>query len=469
MLLGRAMTSTRRPSSTSCRDSPRRLLLRAERSLAARAGGAGVSGAAAERPRRSTVPGTPPRRAPACFCGSSSPADLAGRRGRRRALADGRDSPRARTIAQATPHEPRRVVREDGGCSTRRASAAEWTDVYEFTRRGDAVRRSIVESPTGSPAPTPESKSRNRLIAARAAGGRAAGITLLNRELKLRDRHGVAETQVIDSTEALRQALAQHFGLHFPEGTKFGEGPAPGRRDRQSLSTPAARGGGGDGVHQRRRQAVVGLEAELLEAPARVAPSFSGRAPAWIIDDTKAANPGGAHPLSFERLRVDEHQPLKACFARSTGPCMCTPHPVQAWRRISAFWGLTTLQLVGVLGHLNVRLGARRRPSRTRPPLGFQHCVQTADVVVGAPWVVIRTSTGLSAGRDSAGASRPRSPCPAFKPPSTAGMNVRCQACRHAGIGRARGGNGGRSSFALPREMRSFSAAWNEFDRNHIG
>ena len=107
--------------------------------------------------------------------------------------------------------------------STRRASTA--AGLTSASSRARRCRRSIAGRQLVHQHPSRVTLP-NRLIAARAApDGRR--ITLLNRELKLRDRHGVAETQVIDSTEALRKALAQHFGLHFPEGTKFGEGPAP--------------------------------------------------------------------------------------------------------------------------------------------------------------------------------------------------------------------------------------------------
>jgi N-hydroxyarylamine O-acetyltransferase len=125
---------------------------------------------------------------------------------------------------QETPHGQRRIVREDGLWFHQARIDAGWIDVYEFTgEEMPLIDRRVANWFTST---HPESHFRNRLMVARAAPeGRR--ITLLNRELKLRDRHGVAETHAIDSPDALRHALAQHFGLDFPDGTRFGDGPAP--------------------------------------------------------------------------------------------------------------------------------------------------------------------------------------------------------------------------------------------------
>jgi N-hydroxyarylamine O-acetyltransferase len=94
---------------------------------------------------------------------------------------------------QETPHEPRRLVREGD----------RW---FHQARLGDDFL--------------------SRLIVARAApGGRR--ITLLNRELKLRDRDGHAERRALDSPQTLLAVLAEQFGLHFPKETRFGSGAAP--------------------------------------------------------------------------------------------------------------------------------------------------------------------------------------------------------------------------------------------------
>jgi N-hydroxyarylamine O-acetyltransferase len=73
---------------------------------------------------------------------------------------------------------------------------------------------------------SPESRFRQRLTVARALrdGGR---LTLLNREFTVRHADGRSETCVIDGPEALLELLAEHFGLHFPAGTRFGPPGSP--------------------------------------------------------------------------------------------------------------------------------------------------------------------------------------------------------------------------------------------------
>lgn len=51
-----------------------------------------------------------------------------------------------------------------------------------------------------------------------AQGGR---ISILNRELTLRDHSGTKTTRLLQSPEELLAALREHFGLRFPAGTEF--------------------------------------------------------------------------------------------------------------------------------------------------------------------------------------------------------------------------------------------------------
>lgn len=99
-----------------------------------------------------------------------------------------------------------------------------WTDVCEFTgEEMPPIDREVANWFTSA---HPASHFLNRLIVARAApGGRR--LTLLNRELKLRGRDGHAERQELESPQALVDALAEHFGLHFPKETRFGSGASP--------------------------------------------------------------------------------------------------------------------------------------------------------------------------------------------------------------------------------------------------
>src|SRR4029078_6434511 len=92
-----------------------------------------------------------------------------------------------------------------------------------------------------------------------------------------------------------------------------------------------------------------------------------------MIDETKAANSGGAQPVSFDSSVWMKTRPVKGCFSRSTGPCMCTPQPLQAWRRISAF-GSTTLSLSALRVTCTLALGTTATCENSAP-LGFQHLV----------------------------------------------------------------------------------------------
>lgn len=124
-------------------------------------------------------------------------------------------------VEQQTPHETRRLVCEDARWFHQARLGDVWTDVCEFTgEEMPGIDREVASWFTSA---HPTSHFRNRLVVARAApDGRR--ITLLNRELKLRDRDGRAETYAIESAPALLAALAEQFGLHFPADTRFGAG-----------------------------------------------------------------------------------------------------------------------------------------------------------------------------------------------------------------------------------------------------
>jgi N-hydroxyarylamine O-acetyltransferase len=119
---------------------------------------------------------------------------------------------------QETPHGARRLVREGGLWFHQARLGQAWTDVCEFTgEEMPLIDREVANWFTST---HPASHFRNRLIVARAApdGWR---LTLQNRELKLRHREAHAETTLLDSPEQVLAALAKHFGLEFPEGTRF--------------------------------------------------------------------------------------------------------------------------------------------------------------------------------------------------------------------------------------------------------
>jgi N-hydroxyarylamine O-acetyltransferase len=117
---------------------------------------------------------------------------------------------------QATPHEPRRIIREDGRLFHQARLGETWADVCEFTlEEMPPIDRELGNWYTSA---HPGSHFKSRLTVARALpDGR---ISILNRELTIR-RGGIAETQTIASPAALLAVLDEHFGLRFPAGTEF--------------------------------------------------------------------------------------------------------------------------------------------------------------------------------------------------------------------------------------------------------
>ncbi|HVV50527.1 MAG TPA: arylamine N-acetyltransferase [Polyangia bacterium] len=125
---------------------------------------------------------------------------------------------------QATPHEPRRLVREGDLWFHQARLGVVWSDVYEFT--GEEMPRVDREVGNWFTSAHPASHFRGRLMVARAApDGRR--LALVNGELKLRARDGRAETRPVGSPEALLEVLASEFGLVFPPETRFGPPGSP--------------------------------------------------------------------------------------------------------------------------------------------------------------------------------------------------------------------------------------------------
>jgi N-hydroxyarylamine O-acetyltransferase len=129
---------------------------------------------------------------------------------------------------QATPHEPRRIVREGAwsGFALRAPDArlfhqvyfaGAWHDVCDFTLEPmPEIDRVLGNWYTSA---HPESHFKSRLVVARAsADGR---VTLDNRQLRIRQHDGSSETRELTSPGQLLRALAEHFELRFPEGTEF--------------------------------------------------------------------------------------------------------------------------------------------------------------------------------------------------------------------------------------------------------
>jgi N-hydroxyarylamine O-acetyltransferase len=119
---------------------------------------------------------------------------------------------------QPTPHEPRRIVREGSLYFHQARLGDEWHDVLEFT--GEEMPPIDRELANWFTSAHPQSHFKNRLVAARAlTDGRR--LSLLNRDLTVRDRDGRAHTRSLATPAELLDVLAQEFGLLFPTGTEF--------------------------------------------------------------------------------------------------------------------------------------------------------------------------------------------------------------------------------------------------------
>ena len=127
---------------------------------------------------------------------------------------------------QATPHEPRRLVREGTWSGDLRDPRArifhqarlgpDWVDVAELTlEEMPEIDREVANWFTST---HPRSHFRGRLMAARASEhGR---VTILDDELTHRGPDGVGVTTKLTSVEAMEEALAEHFGIRLPEGVR---------------------------------------------------------------------------------------------------------------------------------------------------------------------------------------------------------------------------------------------------------
>jgi N-hydroxyarylamine O-acetyltransferase len=125
-------------------------------------------------------------------------------------------------MEQATPHEPRRIVREAGRFLHQTRFGDDWHDVYEFT--GEEMPEIDREVGNWYTSTHPQSGFKSRLTVA-LAGAEGRRFTLLNRELKIRERDGHASVRPISSAAELLELLVEFFGLHLPADTRFGDAP----------------------------------------------------------------------------------------------------------------------------------------------------------------------------------------------------------------------------------------------------
>jgi len=132
-------------------------------------------------------------------------------------------------IEQATPHESRRIVEEDGRLHHQFLRAGEWCDAYEFTL--DPMHPIDRELANWWTSTCPASRFRRRMIVARAVPG-ATRLTIDNDKFTIRGADGVGDSRTIGSSAELLAILARHFGLAFPDDTHF---------DIPEFSWPASR------------------------------------------------------------------------------------------------------------------------------------------------------------------------------------------------------------------------------------
>src|SRR5205814_2918081 len=93
-----------------------------------------------------------------------------------------------------------------------------------------------------------------------------------------------------------------------------------------------------------------------------------------MIDETKAANSGGAQPDSFERSTWMKSNPYRGWPRFSMRPYICTPQSLQAYRWIAAL-GSTIASLLPFA--LTLRLSrVTTATCENSAPFGFQHLVQ---------------------------------------------------------------------------------------------
>jgi N-hydroxyarylamine O-acetyltransferase len=124
----------------------------------------------------------------------------------------------AETGPQPTPHETRRLLRENDRIYHQVLFGESWEDVCEFTlEEMPLIDREVANWYTSA---HPGSHFKNRLLVARALP-EGARVGLLNRELTVRQRDGSAERRVLTSPDELLAALEEHFGLSFPPRTRF--------------------------------------------------------------------------------------------------------------------------------------------------------------------------------------------------------------------------------------------------------
>jgi N-hydroxyarylamine O-acetyltransferase len=126
-------------------------------------------------------------------------------------------------VEQATPHEPRRLLRRSNYFVQQVRLGSEWHDVLQFTP--DPVPPIDYEVANWFTNKHPQSHFQRNLIVTRVLpDGRAI---LFNREFTIRNNAGGVEKHDVNTPDDLLALLENAFDLTFPAGTRFGEPGAP--------------------------------------------------------------------------------------------------------------------------------------------------------------------------------------------------------------------------------------------------
>lgn len=125
---------------------------------------------------------------------------------------------------QSTPHESRRIVREDGAFFHQAFVGSEWKDVYEFS--GELMPKIDREVSNWWTSTCPEARFSQNLMASLSleSGER---IAILNDRFTRKKNGEILEAIDIRTSAQLIEILANRFGLHFAPETTFGRGAKP--------------------------------------------------------------------------------------------------------------------------------------------------------------------------------------------------------------------------------------------------
>ena len=141
-------------------------------------------------------------------------------------------------IEQRTPHDIRRLQREDRKWFHQVRRGETWVDVYEFGGEAMPLPDRIIANWYTST--HPDSNFRRKLLVAKALpGGRR--VSLHNDQLLLRGADGSAKAQQILDPNQLLDVLREYFGINLPKATRFRLDPAQQGRKSSGPSLAAPR------------------------------------------------------------------------------------------------------------------------------------------------------------------------------------------------------------------------------------